>query len=54
MNAIDLEIYKVGETLFTLEKVKAKNKEIHYVPHWASYTVFDDMSKVKEYFKKTK
>lgn len=54
VNAIDLEIYKVGETLFTLEKVKAKNKEIHYVPHWASYTVFDDMTKVKEYFKKSK
>lgn len=54
VNAIDLEIYKVGETLFTLEKVEGKNKEIRYVPRWGSYMVFDDMSKVKEYFKKTK
>lgn len=54
VNAIDLEIYKVGSTLLTLEKLEGKNKEIRYVPRWGSYTVFDDMSKVKEDFKKTK
>lgn len=54
LNGYDVARYKVGELLFTLEEVEGKNKEIRYVPRWASYMVFDDMSKVKEYFKKTK
>lgn len=54
LNSIDLAIYKSGEALFVLEKTEGKDKVIRYVPHWASYMVFDDMSKVKEHFKKVK
>ena len=54
VNAIDIAIYKVGEVLFILEKVEGKDKQTRYVPHWASYVVFDDMNKVKEFFEKIK
>lgn len=50
----DFARYKVGELLFVLEKVQGKDKKIRYVQHWASFSAFDDVSKVKEYFKKIK
>ncbi|MBI3561064.1 MAG: hypothetical protein HY080_05040 [Gammaproteobacteria bacterium] len=46
--------YKIGEVLFSLEKVAVKGKESRYVPHWVSYEPFDDMSNAKGYFKKPK
>jgi hypothetical protein len=56
-NPIGVEEYKVGETLFSLEKVTAKNekKQNLYSPQWGSYSPFGNERKnVKDYFEKIK
>lgn len=54
VNAIDVSVYKVGDTLFVLERSEAKDMKPRYMPRWVSYMVFDDMSKANEPFEKTK
>ena len=57
VNPIGVVEYKVGETLFSLEKSTAKNekKQNRYIPHWGTYTPFGDERKnTKDYFEKIK
>ena len=56
-NEIGVERYKVGETLFSLERSTAKNDKgkNNYIPHWGTYSPFEDGRKnVKDYFEKIK
>jgi hypothetical protein len=56
-NEIGVERYKVGETLFSLEKSSATNdkKQNRYIPHWGAYTPFGIKRKnMKDYFEKVK
>ena len=54
VNPIGVVEYRVGETLFSLEKVVTKNKKKNrYIAHWGAYTLFGNQRKnVKDYFEK--
>ena len=57
VNKYDVARYRVGETLFSLEKYSAKNggKQNQYIPHWLAYTPFgSDRKNAKDYFEKIK
>jgi hypothetical protein len=57
VNKSDVEVYKVGETLFSLEKYSATNekKQNRYIPRWGAYTPFGIKRKsMKDYFEKVK
>ncbi len=57
VNPIDVAVYKVGETLFSLEKVATKNKKkpARYITHWGAYTPFGlERKNVNDYFEKLK
>ena len=57
VNEIGVERYKVGETLFSLEKESAKNekKQSRYIPHWLAYVPFGrERKNAKDYFEKIK
>ena len=56
VNKYDVARYKVGETLFLLEKADTKNaKKNRYIAHWGAYTPFGNQRKnVKDYFEKIK
>ncbi len=57
INRSDVEEFKVGETLFSLEKVATKNKKkpVRYITHWGAYTPFGlERKNVKDYFEKLK
>lgn len=55
LSPIGVEVFKVGETLFSLEKSKLKNNknQILYLVHWGTYFSFEKKVK-KEYFAKVK
>lgn len=57
VNPIGVEEYKVGETLFSLEKSSTKNekKQDQYLAHWGTYSPFGgERKKAKDYFVKIK
>lgn len=55
LSPIGVEVFKVGETLFSLEKTKEKNKKNQplYLVHWGVYFSFEKKGK-REYFAKVK
>lgn len=57
VNPMGVEVYKVGETLFSLEKVAAKTgkKQNLFTPHWGKYSpIVDKHREAVGYFDKTK
>ncbi|MBI3561068.1 MAG: hypothetical protein HY080_05060 [Gammaproteobacteria bacterium] len=57
VNPIGVDVYKVGETLFALEKKinPDKQKPARFIPHWGTYSPFGTEDKnPTEYFEKVK
>lgn len=57
VNPFGFEEYKVGETLFSLERAIAKTgqKQNRYLVRWGAYTPFGaDRKNIKDYFEKKK
>lgn len=53
-NEFDVEPYKAGEKLFTLERKSISGKQDKFIPTWASYLPFGDgEAKAGEYFEKS-